>query len=229
MKKYKWLLFDADGTLFDYNKAEYGALKKTFARFDIEFNQENIAKYKEANSSVWREFEKGNISPDNLKIKRFEILSLKLNLSFDFTEMSKKYLENLSGFTDLIDGASEVIEKLSKRYKLAIVTNGLTCVQEKRFAESSIGKYFEDYFISEKMGIAKPSGKYFDIVFNAIGNPAKPEVLIIGDNLNSDILGGVNYGVDTCWFNPDKSENARNLKINYEITNLKELLGILNN
>jgi putative hydrolase of the HAD superfamily len=227
MRKYRWLLFDADGTLFDYKKAEYGALEKTFTEFGIKFNEENLSHYKEINHLVWSEFEKGKIQPDELKIKRFELLALRLNLTLDSQKMSEKYLSNLSEFADLIEGAFETIEKLSDKYKLAIITNGLTSVQEKRFAKATIRPFFAEIFISEKMGVAKPSVEYFDMVFEKIGNPSKAETMIIGDNLNSDILGGNNYGVDTCWFNPENLEKPDSLKINYEIDKLEKLLEIL--
>lgn len=108
-----------------------------------------------------------------------------------------------------------------------LITNGLAAVQRPRFASSSIGRFFPEVVISEELGIAKPDPAIFDHAFERIGRPAKDRVLMVGDNLGSDILGGVNYGIDTCWFNPEAASNGHEVEPVYEIRFLREILEIL--
>jgi HAD superfamily hydrolase (TIGR01509 family) len=111
---------------------------------------------------------------------------------------------------------------------LALITNGLKQVQRSRLAQSSIGKYFEVVLISDELGVAKPHPDIFTVAFKAMGNPEKEHVLIIGDSLSSDIKGGSDYGIDTCWFNPHGKQPDAGIKITYEIQSLPQILTILN-
>lgn len=225
--KYKHLLFDLDGTLFDYDKAESDALQSTFLQFGFNYNQEYLNKYREVNSQIWQDFENGKITQKKLKTKRFEHLADSLQLKYDSFDFSKKYLLNLSKGIELIDGAQNLLETLYGKVKLFLITNGLTIVQKPRIKNSTIGKYFEDEIISEEVGFAKPQKEIFDLAFGKMNNPAKHEVLIIGDSLTSDIAGGINYGIDTCWYNPDSKETENDLKPTHEIQDLNELINLI--
>lgn len=114
-----------------------------------------------------------------------------------------------------------------KDYRLAIVTNGLKDVQNNRIRKSTIAKYFEDIVISEEVELSKPDPKIFELSLNNIKHTDKNKVLIVGDSLTSDIQGGINFGVDTCWFNPNKVSNETGIKPTYEISNLMKLKDIL--
>ena len=225
--KYKFLLFDLDGTIFDYDKAEMNALKKTFNDFGFGFEETHLELYRKFNAQVWREFEEGTLQQDELKIRRFDELKNSLKLDFNIYDFSDSYLKNLSGRTDLIDGSAEILDILQSNYKIFLITNGLKDVQRPRIAASEVAKYFKDIIISEEVGYAKPDPKIFDIAFKRMNNPGKDEVLLIGDSLSSDITGGSNYGVDTCWFNPKSIEKPHGLNITHEIKNLDELINIL--
>jgi 2-haloacid dehalogenase len=145
-------------------------------------------------------------------------------LEADLQAVSPLYLKNLALGTDLLDGAEKVVRALKERCHLALVTNGLKDVQRPRLAGSALHNCFEKIFISEEMGAAKPARAYFDIVFHEIGGPSKESVLIIGDSLTSDMQGGVDYGIHTCWYNPNGK--ASDLALTYEITHLKELIAL---
>lgn len=225
--RYKFLLFDLDNTLFDYNKAESEALKNTFFEFGFTFDSAFLNSYRGINKVIWQDFEKGKISQKELKTKRFELLSDSLNLEFNPQKFSTSYLHNLSKGNALIDGSKELLSKLYGKSKLYLITNGLTIVQRPRIKNSTIGKYFDGVIISEEVGSAKPHKEIFDIAFNMMHNPEKKDVLIIGDNLTSDIAGGINYGIDTCWFNPKSYELENEFKPTYEILKLKELTTIV--
>lgn len=224
--KYEWLMFDADGTLFDYYKAEENALRLTFEQLDHPFEVNYISIYRNINGKIWLEFEQDNIDQVTLRTRRFELLFEAINLQADAQRFSAQYLINLSNRTDLIEGAEKLVQGLAEKCKLAIITNGLADVQRPRFKQSAIHEYFDAIIISEEVGAAKPKPKIFDVAFAEMDHPAKDQVLIIGDSLTSDMQGGVNYGIDTCWFNPDDKTNGT-LPCTYEISQLSELPPLL--
>jgi len=225
--KYKWLLFDADGTLFDYNKAEAFALQNTFVQIGRPFKMQYLTKYRDINHQIWLDFEQGQIDQVTLRTRRFDLLFEAVGFQYDSQDFSARYLVNLGSATHLMDGAENLAESLSKECNLAIITNGLADVQKPRFANSAIHQYLKTIIISEEVGVAKPDPAIFDIAFAQMGQPTKDEVLIIGDSLTSDIQGGYQYGIDTCWFNPDGKMNGRGVASTFEIRKLSELPRVL--
>jgi 2-haloacid dehalogenase len=223
--EYRWLLFDADNTLFDYRKAEAFALETTFADLGILFREDYLDTYRRYNRQVWDEFERGEVTSVELRAKRFRLFFGKIDAESDPEIFSARYLKNLSHGSQLVDGAAEILQALSKHYHLAVVTNGLKDVQRPRLEASTIRGLVEQLIISEEVGAAKPSKEYFEAAFERIGRPDKAEVLIVGDSLTSDMQGGLDYGIDTCWYNPQGA--ATELPITYRIRNLHELLDLL--
>ena len=227
MKKYKWLLFDADDTLFDYGQAEAGALRLTFEQLGVRFDLAYLPVYQRINRQIWQDFEQGKISAEALRTKRFELLFEAIGVSIDAERFSAAYLPNLATQSELTEGAFEVVQALHARYRLAIITNGLRDVQRPRLTRSAIRDYIAEIFISEEVGAVKPERAIFEAAFHRMGYPNKDEVLLIGDSLTSDIAGGSNYGIDTCWFNPEGKARRDGLGITFEIRRLTELLEIL--
>lgn len=225
--KYQWILFDADGTLFDYDRAEAYALANMFDHLGYPFKEEYLIEYRHINGNLWQAFEQGAINQNRLKGKRFELLCKYFELNLDPTVLSQLYLKYLGRGTFLIDGAEETVKALASHYSLAIITNGLKDVQRPRIASSPIHGYFPVIVISEEVGAAKPDKKIFDIAFQRMGDPQREEVLIIGDSLTSDIAGASNYGIDSCWFNPGRKQRPAGLNIRYEIDELSDLIGLL--
>ena len=226
-KHYPWLWFDADGTLFDYNLAEVTALKKTFESLRLRYEDDTLNRYQEINHGLWQALERQEIKPDVLRVRRFELLLANLKLEGVADEMSTTYVEQLGLCTDLIDGAYEVLQALHGRCRFAIVTNGLQAVQHSRLSLSKIRHFIDEIIISEEVGAAKPQAAFFEIASERTGHPAKSDVLIIGDSLTSDMQGGVDYGIDTCWYNPASEPRPQDLPIVYEIGHLRELLDVL--
>jgi len=222
---YTWLLFDADDTLFDYPLAETKALRSTFEQFGQVYRSEYLRIYQVFNRQVWEKFELGETSATELRLKRFRLLFNEIGMPLDPQEFSQRYLENLVQASDLLPGAAEVLKALSGRYHIGLVTNGLKEVSRPSLESSAIRPFIEKIFISEEMGVAKPAAGFFEAVFQEIGQPAKNQVLIIGDSLASDMQGGINYGIDTCWFNPAEKTTA--LTVTYTVTSLGQLLDIL--
>ncbi|MFQ5855629.1 MAG: YjjG family noncanonical pyrimidine nucleotidase [Anaerolineae bacterium] len=225
--QYKWILFDADGTLFDYDRAESTALEKTFQQMGHRFESRYTEAYRRINGQIWLDFEQGKISQDRLRVKRFELLFEAVNVESDPLEFSERYLKNLADGSDLIEGAEDTISALYGKVGLVVITNGLKDVQRPRLAKSAIGDYLAEVVISEEVGAAKPDRRIFDVAFSRMGNPKKDEVLIVGDSLTSDIKGGNEYGIDTCWFNPTQTPCYHDVEIQYEISSLSELLTIV--
>lgn len=226
--KYEIIIFDADETLFDFKKSERHAFKNTMLEFNIEYDENyHLKVYSDINAAIWKEFENGLITQKELKVERFKRLSHKLNIQFDDFEFSKSYMKYLSYASFLYDDSIDLVESLYKDFKLFIVTNGLKDVQNNRIRKSIIAKYFEDILISEEVVVSKPDAKIFELALNSINHINKSKILMVGDSLTSDVQGGINFGIDTCWYNPNKIENNTEIKPTYEISSLNELKNLL--
>ena len=141
--------------------------------------------------------------------------------------MNDRYEELLATHADLLPGALTVLEELSEVATLALVSNGAIAVQESRIAASGIDRYMDGIYISEKVGAAKPSAKLFEHAFRDLGITNKSRVLMVGDDLLADIKGGLNAGVDTCWFNPGNLENKSGITPKYTVSSYEELYRIV--
>jgi 2-haloacid dehalogenase len=230
-KAYSWLLFDADGTLFDFDSAEAQALQLTLSQAGDHLEPAELASYRQAfkriNGDLWRLFEDGGISQDTLKVARFAKLVDETGITADPVAMSTMYLANLAKNSDLLPGAESLLETLAGEYQMAIITNGLKAVQRPRFGRATITHHFAAIIISDEVGVAKPDPRIFDAAFDEMDQPQREEVLIIGDSLTSDIAGGINYGIDTCWYNPHGRPRPADMVIQYELQNLHQLTQIL--
>ncbi len=227
-KKYELILFDLDGTLFDYKKAEEYALKKSMEHFDVNLNPDFcLEKYRKINRQVWLEFERGEISLNELKLKRFKVLFDELSIKQDIKSFSDKYLYYISKSSFVTEGAEEIVFSLYGKYKLALVTNGIYSAQYERLKSSPLKDFFHIFVVSEKIGVAKPDPDFFSYVFKKARHNDKSTALIVGDSLSSDIKGGLNFGIDTCWFNPEKIRNEEKISPTYEIEELTQIKDII--
>ncbi len=203
------------------------ALAGALEQIGVAFQPEHLAAYRRFNQEVWQALERGQITPEVLKVRRFERLFQAIGVDYSPAEFSARYLDAIADCAELMDGALEVVQALRLRYRMAIVTNGLSAVQRRRFERSALSHCIAELIISEEIGAAKPAREFFDATFARLGNPPKAEVLMIGDNWSSDIVGGVNYRLDTCWFNPTSQPRPNGLVITCEIASLRELAGWL--
>jgi 2-haloacid dehalogenase len=229
MDKYDVFLFDADGTLFDYDKAEENALKIMFDYCGFNYSESIRSKYREINSQVWESYEKGEISKTELQTLRFSRLFNDIGIYYDVKTFNEKYLNELGKGSFLIDGVLEICKKITScDKKVYIVTNGILATQKARIEHSQIKEYISDFFVSEFVGFQKPHIKYFEYVFSHIPQIKKDRLLIIGDSLSADIAGGNNAGIDSCWFNKSGDINSTNIIPTYEINKLNELKKYIN-
>ena len=227
MKKYKVLLFDADGTLLDFKKAQSQALCAVLKMHGISPDDAILQKYAEINDSLWKAYERGEILRSQIGITRFKRLFKWAGLDYcEEMGIEADYRRELARGHDLLKNAFEVCAALHKKYDMYIITNGNTHTQIPRLAECGLAPFFKKNFISEAMNCRKPERLFFDTVVGDIGC-TKAEALIIGDSLSSDILGGINAGIDTCWFNPEGNPAPEDCRPTMEIRSLTELLSIL--
>ncbi len=226
--KYDVILFDADQTLFDFEKSEKYALEKTIQELGFSYSEEtHLAIYHNVNKNIWKEFEEGLITQEVLKVERFRRFKEEMDWNFNPEEFAEFYMEFLSQASFVYEDALELILSLKDHYRLAIITNGLTRVQSKRIKGSILARYFEEIVISEEIKISKPNPEIFAHTLERLGQIEKRTVLMVGDSLTSDIKGGILFGIDTCWYNPDKKEGSLDIRPTYEIQHLLELSRVL--
>ena len=224
----KYVFMDIDDTLLDFGKAEAAAIKKTFERIGVPATPEVISRYSEINDEHWKMLERGELTREQVLVYRFDALFAELGIKNVPSEMAQASYEYLLGIGHyFVDGAPELLEALKGKYELYIVSNGTASVQDSRLESAGIAPYFKDIFISERVGFNKPSAEFFDACFERIPGFEKDKAIIVGDRLSSDILGGINAGVKTCWFNPNGEAPDPDIPADYEIKRLSELPALL--
>ncbi len=224
---YRIALFDADNTLLDFTRAEHDALVSGLATRGITTDEKTVSLYSTINDRHWKRLEQGLTTRDKLKVERFSDFFSAVGYSGDPTAMAHDYESSLARQSHLLDGAVELIQALHGKCELYIVTNGLAAVQKSRFGNCALAPYFEICFISEEMGCAKPEKRFFDLVAASIPGFDPKDALVIGDSLSSDIQGGINAGLDTCWFNPKSKPAPEGMEITHTVTSLSEIIPIL--
>jgi len=224
---YHTLIFDLDDTLLDFQQAEIEAFEKTFLHYEI---QNSISTYKKDYDAIsrilWDGVQDGVYTIAQVGEYRFKRLFEKHALHFDALTFNEDYLLNLSQQSNLIEGADQIASKFPT-IKIVALSNGFTNTQLSRIAHSPLKDLFDEIIISEMTGYEKPQKGIFDYTMNRLGLKNTDGLLMIGDSLSSDITGGFNYGIDTCWFNPHSKKNESSVTPTYEIKSLDELVALV--
>ena len=227
MIHYQYLLFDADNTLFDFDRANRGAFHAVCQAMDISESDEHFALYERCNNALWRAFDRGECTKDFLVIERFRRFLAQLDIERDPERCNAVHLQALSHSSFPLPYAEELCRTLSFTHRLYLVTNAVAAVQRSRLRRSVLAPYFSGAFISEDAGAAKPDVAYFDYVFAHIDGIRRDNCLLIGDSLSSDIQGANNYAIPCCWYNPKGAPRPDRLRIDYEIRDLRQLSNIV--
>ncbi len=226
MKKFDVLIFDLDNTLIDFSKSETLALPTALKEHNIECTEERVKKYQEINRTCWQNMEKGLFTKDVCVTLRFKMFLDYFDIEgINPKALNESFLEQLTYNVPIMPGSIEVLEKFKDNHLMVMMTNGIKHVQEAKIKKSRLNKYFDFIIISDDVGHNKPDIKIFEYMEDKIGHYEKSKMLIIGDSLGSDIEGGINYGIKTCFFNPKLI--SHNMHVDYEIKNLRDLLEIV--
>jgi YjjG family noncanonical pyrimidine nucleotidase len=223
---YATLLFDLDHTLLDADASEAASFDQTLRAAGVDEPSRYVARYAQINRALWAAVERNEITPDDVRVTRFARLVAAVGIDADPKSMADDYVAGMVANAELYPNARAVLETLSTHATLAIVTNGLGDVQRPRVEELGIAHYFDAVVISGEVATAKPGTAIYDLVFEQLGWPDKKKTLMIGDSLSSDIPGGINYGIATCWYNPTGKPRPPDIAIDHEITTLTQLPGL---
>ncbi len=223
----KYLFFDLDDTLLDFHKAEAWALRQALRRSGVEPTDAIAARYSEINQSQWELLEEQKITRQQVLVRRFQLLFQELGVNASCEKTQKCYENMLAKGHDFMPGAQELLETLKGKYEMYLVSNGTAMVQDARLRDSGIEQYFKGIFISERVGVDKPQEEFFDRSFAAIPVFDPGQAMIIGDSLTSDIRGGNNAGIQTCWYNPKHKPRRADIHVDYEISELMALPKLL--
>lgn len=227
MAKYNCILLDLDGTVLDFSASEDVALEKTLKWLDIPVTEEICAEYKRINSSLWAEFENGSIKKEKLVIVRWQKLLEHLNLQGNPAKINEFYFSQLALNGVAYTGAEEFLDEIAEVATIAAATNGVERVQKSRCGSAGLMKYFDEFFVSDKVGSAKPNPKFFDSAVRLLGINNRKKVLVVGDSLKADIKGGINARLDTCWINFEHIENPTDITPTYTVESYEELKQII--
>ena len=223
----EFLFLDLDDTILDFHKAERIAISKTIREFGVEPDEEILSLYHRINKWHWEQLELGTMTREEVLVNRFGVLFEKLGVSVDAPKCAKVYERNLSIGHYFLPGAEEAVAYLSGRYRLFLASNGTAVVQKGRMTSANLYRFFEKVFVSQEIGHNKPSKAYFDSCFAQIEGFDKKKAIIVGDSLSSDILGGNNAGIATCWVNPTHAPRKEGIRVDYEIEALSQLPALL--
>lgn len=223
LNDWDWILFDADDTLFHFDA--FAGLQRMFREYDVQFTAADYDDYQAINKPLWVDYQNGVISALQLQNQRFQSWADKLRVAAH--ELNRDYLAAMAEICMPLEGAVELLNTLKGRVKMGIITNGFTALQQARLQRTGFLDYFDLLVISEQVGHAKPHPAIFDYALDNMGNPARDRVMMVGDNPDSDILGGINAGLATCWLNADNRAKPEGITPTWQVSSLTQLVALL--
>ncbi|MCD9545265.1 pyrimidine 5'-nucleotidase [Photobacterium carnosum] len=221
--KYQWILFDADETLFHFDA--FRGLQLMFSRHNVTFTNTDFEQYEAINRPLWVDYQNGEISATELQNIRFESWAVTLSLSTE--QLNHDFLMVMADICTPLTGAKSLLDALKPQTKLGIITNGFTALQEMRLQRTGFKDFFDVLIISEQIGVAKPDTRIFDYACQKMNITQRQNILMVGDNPQSDILGGINAGMDTCWLNVEQKPQPEGINPTYTVSSLAELQALL--
>ncbi len=225
MKRYQWLLVDLDNTIFDFDAGKTVALGRLLTELFGEVQPLALRVYRDENKKCWQAVEAGQLAVDAVNLRRISKMLEALDYRGDHRQAADRYIELLAAMPILFEGAEQLLEALARHYKLAAITNGFSNVKRPHLANSQTERFFEHLFISSELGVSKPQPLFFDQVMATL-KVERSACLIIGDSLSSDILGGINSAIDTCWYRRQRGD-CGDIVPTYTVDNYDQLRELL--
>ena len=223
----EFLFLDLDDTILDFHKAERLAISRTFRSFGLEPTEQVLERYHVINRLHWERLERGELTRDQVLTGRFQMLFEELGIPAQPQAIAKGYEHNLGLGHYFLPGAKEALDTLRGRYRLFLASNGTASVQHSRLTSAGLYPYFEEVFVSQALGANKPSRAFFDACAARIPGYDPRKALMVGDSLTSDILGGINAGMKTCWVCPRGAQGRPDIVPDYRIEALSQLPELL--
>jgi len=222
------VLWDVDNTLLDFPYSQRCAITKCFEDIGHEINEEMIERYSVINDSYWKRHERGELTKAQLLIGRFITLFKEYQIeNVDVEAFNAGYMAEIGNHFRYLDYSLQICSGLRGKVKQYVVTNGNGEVQRKKLTDSKLLPIMDGLFISEEIGAPKPHKEFFDYCLSQIEEKDKSKILIVGDSLSSDMKGGIDAGIMTCWYRPDGTVNESRLKPDYEISKLRDVFKII--
>ena len=223
----EFLFLDLDDTILDFHKAERLAISRTFRSFGLEPTDQVLERYHVINRQHWERLERGELTRDQVLTGRFQMLFEELGIPAQPQAIAKGYEHNLGLGHCFLPGAKEALDTLRGKYRLFLASNGTASVQHSRLTSAGLYPYFEEVFVSQALGANKPSRAFFDACAARIPGYDPRKALMVGDSLTSDILGGINAGMKTCWVCPRGAQGRPDIVPDYRIEALSQLPELL--
>jgi len=220
--RYKLILLDVDDTIFDFQAGNRNAVNELAAELGLS-SPTVFDEYQVHNHACWEALERGEMTQEILHVERFRRFLASKNRTDDPKAVADRFAELLGRQAIPLPGSEELVRTLSERVPVVILTNGITVIQKARMARAAVSRWVSRVVISQEVGAAKPDPRIFEI---ALGGVDPSDALMIGDSLNSDILGANRAGVDSCWFNPRRKPCPDHIRPTYEASTLEECLRI---
>ncbi|OOE81634.1 noncanonical pyrimidine nucleotidase, YjjG family [Salinivibrio sp. ML198] len=217
--RYPWVLFDADETLFHFDA--FSGLQRLFSHYDVDFDQQAFAEYSARNKPLWVQYQNGEIDAQTLQAERFTDWGKRLNVAP--SSLNQGFLDAMADICEPLPGARELIDAISPHAHIGIITNGFTALQDIRLEKTGLKAAISTLVISEQVGVAKPDPRIFEHAFEKMGHPPKEKILMVGDNPHSDVLGGMQAGIDTCWLNVDNTPVPEDIAPTHQVDSLHQL------
>lgn len=223
----EYLFLDLDDTILDFHKAEAVAVSKTFRDRGINPTKEMVERYSAINKTHWEMMERGELTREQVLVRRFQVFFGELGMTADPVEVQRNYEQYLSIGHYFLPGAEAAVASLAGKYRLFLASNGSAKVQAGRMKSANLYRFFEQVFVSQDIGHNKPSRAYFESCFSKISGFDRTKALMVGDSLTSDIRGGNNAGIRTCWVNPHHLPADPEIPADYEIESIAQLEALL--
>ncbi|EOT5501348.1 pyrimidine 5'-nucleotidase [Citrobacter koseri] len=221
--KWDWIFFDADETLFTFDS--FTGLQRMFLDYSVTFTAEDFQDYQAVNKPLWVDYQNGAITSLQLQRQRFVGWGEQLNVPPE--ELNDAFMNAMAEICAPLPGAVSLVNALHGKVKMGIITNGFTSLQQIRLERTGLRNRFDLLVISEEVGVAKPDPRIFDYALEQAGSPDRSRVLMVGDTAESDILGGINAGLSTCWLNAHHREQPAGIEPTWTVASLSELEQLL--